>query len=120
MPSLLKMTGFIFEVDVKYAVKLHDYPIAPESFQIKPELLSAYQTELLARLEIKEDTCTKLVYNLVDKKKYVVHYRNLQLYQALGLRLAKVHRILSLKQNYWLKAYTNFDKSTRQKASNNF
>lgn len=68
MPSLLKMTGFIFEVDVKYAVKLNDYPIAPESFQIKPELLSSYQTELLARLEMKEDTYTKLVYNLVDKK----------------------------------------------------
>lgn len=68
MPPLLKMTGFIFEVDMKYAIKLHDYPIAPESFQIKPGLLFAYQTELLARLEIKEDTCNKLIYNLVDKK----------------------------------------------------
>lgn len=65
MPSLLKITGFIFEVDIKYAVKLHDYP---ESFQIKPGLLFAYQTELLASLEIKEETCNKLVYNLVDKK----------------------------------------------------
>lgn len=35
--SLLKMTGFIFEVDLKYAVELHEYPLAPESFQIKPD-----------------------------------------------------------------------------------
>lgn len=58
MPSLLKMTGFIFVVDLKNAVKLHDYPVAHASIQIKPEMLSAYQTELLAKLEMKGDTCT--------------------------------------------------------------
>ena len=29
----------------------------------------------------------KLVYNLVDKEKYVIHYENLQLYLRLGLKL---------------------------------
>lgn len=52
------MTGFIFVVDLKNAVKLHDYCVAHASIQIKPEMLSAYQTELLAKLEMKGDTCT--------------------------------------------------------------
>ncbi|XP_061187991.1 uncharacterized protein LOC133196056 [Saccostrea echinata] len=117
-------TGYIFEVDLKYPSELHDchsdYPLAPESFKIKPEMLSPYQKDLLTRLGMKDGSATKLVPNLFDKEKYVVHYRNLQLYLALGMRLTKVHRVLSFKQSPWLKTYIDFNTTMRKGAKNEF
>ena len=39
---------------------------------------------------------SKLIPTLGKKDKYVLHYRNLQLYLSLGLRLKKVHPFWSL------------------------
>lgn len=117
-------TGYIFEVDLKYPVSLHDghsdYPLAPESFKIEPEMLSTYQRELLSRLDMKAGSTTKLVPNLFDKEKYVVHYRNLQLYLSLGMELTKIHRVLSFKQRPWLKTYIDFNTEMRKMAKNDF
>lgn len=56
----------------KYPMELHDYPndypLSPESFQIKPEMLSLFQKDLLTKLEIKEGISTKLLPNLFDKE----------------------------------------------------
>ena len=43
----------------------------------------------------------KLVPNLANKSKYAFHYKNLQLYLSLGMKLTKVHKILKFKQLYW-------------------
>jgi hypothetical protein len=39
-----------------------------------------------------------LIPTLKDKKNYVVHYRNLQLYIELGMKITKIHRILGFHQ----------------------
>ena len=69
---------------------------------------------------IKIGEVNKLVPNLSNKIKYVLHYRNLQLYLSLGTKLTKVHRILKFKQSDCLKKYIGFNTSTRKNAANCF
>ena len=96
--------GYILEVDVKYPKKLHDLhsdlPFLPE------------------RMEINK--CKKLVCNLYDKKKYVVHIKSLK--QALnhGLKLKKIHRIIEFNQEAWLKPYIDMNTELRKLARNDF
>jgi hypothetical protein len=95
--------GYILEVDLKYPSELHDlhndYPLAPEAFDIKTEMLSPYHKTLLKQFGMKTMGCNKLVPNSYDKTNYVVHYVNLQRYLSLGLRLTRVHTILTFKQS---------------------
>ena len=51
----------------------------------------------------------KLVPNLKDKKRYVVHIKSLN--QALnhGLKIKKVHRVIRFEQSNWMKAYGLLD-----------
>ena len=90
--------GYILEADVDYPSKLHklhsDMPFLPERM--------------------------KIVCNLRDKKKYVVHISILK--QALnhGLKLKKVHRVIEFNQEAWLKKYIDMNSELRKKASNDF
>ena len=76
-----KGKGYMLEVDLENPKHIHksnnDYPLAPEKLTVKEEWLSAYQTELLVNRSMIN--ITKLVPNLMDKNKYVVHYKNLML-----------------------------------------
>ena len=47
---------------------------------------------------------------LDNKSKYVVHYRNLQLYLSLGMKLTKVHRILKFNTDKRKNAANSFEK----------
>ena len=96
--------GYILEVDIKYPRKLHDLhcdlPFLPKRMKI--------------------DKCKKLVCNLSNKKKYVVHIKSLK--QALnhGLKLKKVHRIIEFNEEAWLKPYIDMNAEIRKLTKNDF
>ena len=62
----------------------------------------------------------KLICDIEDKKKYVIHIRALK--QALnnGLRLKKVYRTIQFKQKAWLKVYIDMNTELRKNAKNEF
>ena len=96
--------GYIFEVDVKYPRRLHD--------------LHSDLPFLLKRMKI--DKCKKLVCNLCNKKKYVVHIRSLKQALNYGLKLKKIHRIIEFNQEEWLKNYIDMNTELRKIAKNDF
>ena len=96
--------GYILEVDVKYPKELHDLH-SDLSFLPK---------------KMKIDKCKKLVCDLHNKKKYVVHIKSLK--QALnhGLKLKRVHRVIEFNQKAWLKPYIDMNTELRKLAKDDF
>ena len=93
------------EVDLEYPQELHDlhsdYPLAPERVKCKSGV-------------------EKLIPNLSDKKKYVIHYRNLMQYIGLGLKLKHIYRGIEFNESAWLKPYIDLNTKLRTNAKNNF
>ena len=94
----------ILEVDLEYPKSLHDlhsdYPLAPE------------------RIEVNK--VDKLIPNLWNKKKYVVHYENLKQYLSLGLKLTNIYRGIRFEESQWLEKYITLNTSLRMEAKNEF
>ena len=91
-------------MDVKYPKRLHE--------------LQCDLPFLSERMKVYK--CKKLVCNLFNKKKYVVHINALK--QALnhGLKLKKIHRVIEFNQEAWLKPYIDMNTELRKAAKNDF
>ena len=94
----------ILEVDLKYPRELHDlhndYPLAPE--------------------RIMMEKVEKLIPNLNDKHKYIVHHKNLKQYLQLGLEITKIHRGIKFKESPFMKTYIDLNTKLRTEAKNDF
>ena len=114
--------GYI--VDLEYLKELHelhnDYPLAPGKLAVSRDILSEYCRKIADEYDIKVGDVKKLIPNLGNKIKYVLHYRNLQLHLSLGVKLTKIHRVLKFKQSDWMKKYTDFNTEKRKNAANDF
>jgi hypothetical protein len=115
--------GYILEVDLEYPHELHDahnaYPLAPERMVVQRRWMSDYQHNLLG-VGVAPTEVEKLVPNLHNKKRYVLHYRNLQLYISLGLKLTKIHRALRFEQSPWMEPYIRMNTGLRKQATSDF
>ena len=96
--------GYTFVVDVEYPKNLHklhsDLPFLPERMKI--------------------NRFDKLVSNLKDKENYPVHVLALKKALNHGLKLKKIHSVISFRQEYWLKPYIDMNAELRKNAKNDF
>ena len=81
-------------------------------------MLPEYQLNIADLPNISISNAKKLVSNLFDKEKYVIHYENLQLYLRLVLKLKKIDRVLEFSQSQWLKEYIKLNTQKRIEAKN--
>ena len=105
--------GLILEVDLEYPQELHDmhndHPVCPEQVKVSNDMLSGYCKKITEKYKISIGLVSKLISTLRDKKEYVLHYRNLQLYLDLDLKIKTIHRVLKFDQSPWLKQYIDFN-----------
>ena len=110
--------GLILEVDLECPQELHDlhndYPLAPEKTKVSSSMLSEYCKKIADKYNTSIGLVNKLIPTLRDKEGYVLHYRNLQLYLDLGLKIEKVHRVLKFDQSPWLKQYIDFNTEKKE------
>ena len=96
--------GYLLEVDFKYPKELHDLhndlPFMCEKMKI--------------------NKAEKLVPNLYDKKKYVIHIRALDQAFKHGLILEMVYRVIEFEQSAWLAPYIDFNTKLRTQTKNEF
>ena len=72
-------------------------------------MLSKYQLKIADLYNIPIGSVEKLVPNVFNKERYVLHYENLQLYLRLRLKPQKIHRVLEFNQSQWLRPYIEFN-----------
>ncbi|KAJ8978401.1 hypothetical protein NQ317_005804 [Molorchus minor] len=99
-----EIKNYIIKVDLNYPNNLHDLhrdlPLCPE-----------HRTPPNSKL-------SKLMTTLYDKKRYIIHYRNLKQCLNSGLRLKKIHRILKFRQSAWNGVAIIYDLYRRRDSSN--
>ena len=91
---------------------------APESIFVTKEMMSPYQLELLG--DQPAPRVKKLAPHLGKRNKYVLHYRNLQLYLQLGMKCTNIHRVLKFKQEPWMRSYIDLNTNLRKNATSDF
>ena len=96
--------GYFLEVDVDYPKKLFDLH---KDLPFLPERKKANKVE-------------KLICNIEDKEKYVMHIKVLKEALNHGLVLKKVHRVIQFNQKDWLKPYIDMNTKLRKEAKNDF
>ena len=121
--TLDKIQTGIYEVDIEIPKELNDkfkdYPLCSEIKNIPENNLSKYQTYLNNKLNIKyNEKDKKLILDLLPKKNYKIYYKNLEYYMKLGIKITKIHKILTFDEKPFLKEYIDLNTKLRKKATN--
>ena len=121
--TLDKIQIGICEVDIEIPKELHekfkDYPLTPEIKSIPENNLSEYQKYLNNKLNIKyREKDKKLILDLLPKKNYKIYYKNLEYYMKLGIKITKVHKILTFEEKPFLKDYIDLNTNLRKHSKN--
>ena len=99
-----KIKSCTLKVDLEYPKELHDlhneYPLAVESVVV--------------------DEVRKLIPNLYDKERYVVHHEALRCYLRNGMVLKKIHEGISYEERDFMKEFIDINAEARKVAKDDF
>ena len=107
-----KDKGYFLEVDLSFPPEVqdmtHDLVLAPEKMNLTYKDLSPYARELHDKCYPSQKgrhKSTKLMATFKPRKNYVLHGENLKFYLSMGVKLDKIHRILSFTQRPFIATF---------------
>ena len=90
-------TRYFLTVDLYYPpeikYKTRFFPLAPEKIKIPEEAYSNYQ-------HFKKENrypSEKLMFTQLNESQYQIHYREFQFYIRMGMKVTKIHNMISFK-----------------------
>lgn len=118
-------TGYFVEVSLEYPEELwgktESFPLCPENVQITYNMLSPYQKSVLREVYNRNNyKSTKLTSTFNTREKMVLHALNLQLFLNSGMRIKKIHRVISFSQKPYMKQWVDFCTNKRSQAKTEF
>ena len=113
--------GFFIECDLKYPAetkeKTKNFPFCPYQTKADPNLFSAYMNNVN---QPNYKPTSKLMCDVTNKSKYMIHYRMFKFYLNQGMKVTKIHTIYKFKQSPWLGKYIDHNTQKRTVAKTNF
>lgn len=108
-------TGYFVDVTLEYDEEFHvahnSMPLAAQRLHVTGDMLSSYARSALEKTQKKKVSsykADKLSATFMTRERYVCHGLNLKLYLELGMRLIKVHRVMTFTQAPFIRPYIDF------------
>ena len=110
--------GYFIECDLEYPSRIKEktenFPFCPYQTKADPELFTTYMNSVK---QPNYKPTAKLLCDLTNKQKYMIHYRIFKFYTKMRMKVTKIHTIYRFKQSLWLEKYINHNtqKAPKQK-----
>ena len=113
--------GFFIECDLEYPAEIKEktknFPFCPYQTKADPNLFSGYMNNIN---QPNYKPTSKLMCDVTNKSKYMIHYRMFKFYLNQGMKVTKIHTIYKFKQSPWLGKYIDHNTQKRTVAKTNF
>ena len=113
--------GFLIECDLEYPAELKEktenFPLYPYQTKADAECFSVFMNSVK---QPNYKPTQKLVSDLTNKQKYMIHFRMFKFYTKMGIKVTHIQTIYRFKQNPWLAKYIDHNTQKHTKAKTNF
>ena len=113
--------GYFIECELEYSAEIKEntenFPLCPYQTKADTELFTTFMNSVK---QPNYKPTKKLMCDLTNKQKDMIHYRMFKFYTKMGMKVTHIHTIYRFKQSLWLEKYTNHNTQKRTKAKTNF
>ena len=113
--------GYFIECNLEYPAEIKEktknFPFCPYQTKADPDLFSGYMNSVN---QPNYKPTSKLMCDVTNKSKYMIHYRMFKFYLNQGMKVTKIHTIYRFKQSPWLGKYIDHNTLKRTVAKTNF
>ena len=90
----------------------------PEKMVVREDMISQYSKDTRRSRHLEKTP--KLLTTLYDKQKYILHINNLKQVLEQGLKITRIHRVVSFHHEEFMRPYIELNENKRKASKNDF